>query len=361
VFSGFAETAARLVRGALAASATALVRAVVIAGATLSISLPLAAQDLPLQASLDGRLYVLVNAETGWTVLEPGGEAVRVPADRTARFDSLQAIDAGWILAGDRARRDGRRELALFRGGDDGVASLPVPPAGESTVRNLEPLVEHGKLVGIAWLEGDDPGALGVRAAAWSNGGFQPADWVSPPAGRSQLALSGAVMDNGQWILVWSSFDGTDDEILWSRRDGSSWTPPARLNAANRVPDITPVVTATAGGALCAWAQYDQGDYRVHTARLRGGAWSAEQRVGEAGSVFPFFVVEGEGRSPYLVYRDGADASWRLLALDRSGAATARSRFEGPASERPLVRRGAHGSMTLEWLRAAPAEARGGR
>jgi hypothetical protein len=357
VFRSPAETAARHVRGALAGAA--------LLALALAFPLDAQAQDLPLQAERDGRLYVLAGEGRGashWAVLEPGGRSIAVPADGSARFESLQALESGWLLAGDRAREKGRgRELALWRGGENGVETLPVPPAGSLTVRDLEPLVERGRLVGIAWLEGDDPGSLGVRAAAWAGDGrgFEPAEWVSPPTGSSQLALSGAVLDDGGWLLVWSSFDGVDDEILWSRREGSTWTSPARLNAANRVPDITPVVTAADGGAVCAWSQYDQGNYRVHVSRWRGASWSSEERVGGPGTVFPYFVAE-EGRAPALIYRDASAGAWSLVELGSGPRRMVRSTLSGAGDRRPLVRRGASGSWTLEWLQTAPPASVGG-
>ena len=162
-------------------------------------------------------------------------------------FDAAAALESGWLLAGHRPVEDGEgRELVLVRGDDGRTEELPAPPSGTATVVSPQPLVEAGELVGLAWLEGSDASALGVRAAGWNGAGFSAAEWVAPPIDGSQLALSGAVLADGSWLLVWSAFDGGDDEILWSRRDGTTWTAPARLHADNRVPDITPVVAATA-------------------------------------------------------------------------------------------------------------------
>ena len=154
-------------------------------------------------------------------------------------------------------------------------------------------LVEAGELVGLVWLEGSDASALGVRAAAWNGTGFAAAEWVAAPIDGSQLALSAAVLGDGSWLLVWSAFDGGDDEIRWSRRDGEAWSAPARLHAENRVPDITPVVAATADGAIAAWSRYDAGSYRGRVMRFDAATgWRDEERIGGPHSVFPFFAAD---------------------------------------------------------------------
>jgi hypothetical protein len=214
-----------------------------------------------------------------------------------------------------------------------------------------QPLVDAGRLVGLAWLEGSDASALGVRVAEWNGSGFSPARWVAPPADGSQLALSAAVLADGSWLLVWSAFDGRDDEIVWSRHDGSSWSEPARLHPANAVPDITPVVAATSRGAVAAWSRYDGGAYRGRVMRFDADSgWHDEERLGAAGSVFPFFVADEATGGPVLVFREGVEGRWELIELDGGGGVRSRARFTGDPERRPAVRRVAGGAVRLEWL-----------
>jgi hypothetical protein len=321
-------------------------------GGCLAFSVtPLRAQEASLQASRAGHLYVLVERGVGWTLAESGREPVVLPADPSPTFGALAALSSGWLAAGDRAASGGSgRELVLLRGSADGaVESLPVPPSGTSTLRGPQPLIEAGELVGVAWLDGS-ASSLGVRAARWTGTGFAAAEWVSPAASGSQLALSATVLGDGSWLLVWSAFDGRDDEVLWSRYDGTVWTPPARVHADNAVPDITPVVAATARGAVVAWSRYEAGHYRVRVARLRAGSWRDEERLGGAGSVFPFFVVDDAAAGPHLVFPEGLAGEWELVELDGTGRVSSRSRFQGVPRLRPLVRRGAGGSTRLQWL-----------
>ena len=208
--------------------------------------------------------------------------------------------------------------------------------------------------MGLVWLEGSDASALGVRAAAWNGTGFSAAEWVSPPLDGSQLALSGAVLADGSWLLAWSAFDGSDDEILWSRRDGATWTAPARLHPDNRVPDITPAVAATARGAVAAWSRYDGGSYRGRVMRFDASAgWRDEERLGGAGSVFPFFAVDDSASGPLLVFREGVEGRWDLIELGGRGEVRSRTQWTGDPSggrwcgSAPVERRAWSGSPAV--------------
>jgi hypothetical protein len=328
-------------------------------GGCLALLAPIHAQETSLQqASFGGRSYVLVREDEGYALLENGREPVSLASQRREVFEAAAALDTGWLLAGYRAVENGPgSELVLLRGNEKGMKELPVPPSGSATAISPQPLVESGRLVGLVWLEGSDPSALGVRAAAWNGGGFTAAEWVSPALDGSQLALSGAVLADGSWLLVWSAFDGGDDEILWSRRDGTSWTAPARLHPDNQVPDITPVVAPTARGAVAAWSRYDGGAYRGRLMRFEADAgWRDEERLGGAGSVFPFFAVDDTKSGPLLVFREGVEGRWDLIELGGRGEVRSRTRWTGDPGRRPVVQVGAGGAARLEWVARGSAE-----
>jgi hypothetical protein len=320
------------------------------------------AEQATLQASFGDQRYVLVDRGDQWVLSQEGGEIRTLPAKPTT-FVELRALESGWLLAGHRPAPKGPgHELVLLRQGRGAAAeALPVPPAGSSTLIAPSPLVEEGRLIGLAWLEGEDPAALGVRVAAWTGSGFSPAEWVAKPSGRSQLALQAAVLGDGAWLLVWSAFDGVDDEILWSSSGRDGWTAPARVHADNAVPDITPVVVATGSGAVAAWSRFESGQYRVRVSRFHDGSWSDEERVGGPGSLFPFFVGDAAQRGPSLVFSSATEGAWFLLELGARDEVRTRSRWQGPARTRPVVERPASGPARLEWPQASlrtPGEAR---
>ncbi|HEX5760898.1 MAG TPA: hypothetical protein VF121_17045, partial [Thermoanaerobaculia bacterium] len=145
-----------------------------------------------------------------------------------------------------------------------------------------------GELAGLAWLEGADGRSLAVRFARWDGERWARPRTVAAPGPGSQTALAAARLADASWLLAWSRFDGADDEVVWSRSagpEGESWSAPRRIAQDNAVPDVTPALTAVAGGgAVAAWSRYDGEDYRVVTARFDGRGWSAPRAVGPAGS-----------------------------------------------------------------------------
>jgi hypothetical protein len=294
------------------------------------------AQEEPLQASRNGEVLALV-PEGGAARLElPGGRSLRLTLPDRAVVSSLALINDGWAAAGSYPDATGGRRLFLLRGNDKAASPL-TEPAGQEGAERWNPvlLVDGGRLAGLAWLEGDGIRSLSVRAAAWTGRRWQAPQRVSHPGPGSQLALAGAVLADGSWLLAWSAFDGTADEIVWSRRVGGSWLPVSRLSKANAVPDVTPALTATpGGGALVAWSRYDGSGYQLRTARFEGGEWRAERAAGPSGSIFPSFV--GGANSLHLLYMDAVPRGWSVLELDGEGRTVAKATVQSPL-DRPVV------------------------
>jgi len=317
-----------------------------------------AASELPLH----------LRAATGGARLElPSGELVSLALPPGARLDAAAPLAGGWIAAGTApiagavggtagtagAAGDGR-ELLLLAGGMAGGAGGAGAPGGQAGGRHAAaaaasrtvtlpppagrigkllaeplPLVAGGRLAGLAWLEGNDPRALGVRYATWNGAGWSAPRTVSAPGQGSQVALAACRLADGSWLLAWSAFDGTADEIVWSQRTGASWLPVRRLSEPNRVPDITPALTATAGGgALIAWSRYDGQGYQLRMARFEHGEWANEHVAGPSGSLYPAFL--GTADRPRLLYLEAAARSWSVLDMDAAGKVLARASVSSP-------------------------------
>jgi hypothetical protein len=175
-----------------------------------------------------------------------------------------------------------------------------------------------------------------VRAALWDGQRWQTPERVSWPGPGSQLALAGAVLTDGSWLLAWSAFDGQDDEIVWSQRAGGAWQPVKRLYPDNSVPDITPALAATAdGGALIAWSRFDGHGYQLRMARFDRGTWTGEHPAAPSGSLYPVFLGSSAGGSR-LLYLDAVPHGWSVLDLDSTGRVKARASVASPL-DRPVV------------------------
>src|ERR1700681_207815 len=243
------------------------------------------AQEDPVQAAREG--LVLIPQGNSAQIEVPGGGALSVSLPDRSEVSSLAATDSGWVAAGSFPDAAGRQRLFLLTGDDKSFQPLPEPP-GQTLQQRRGPvlLVDGGRLAGLAWLEGDGGRSLAVRAAAWNGKRWQAPQWVSHPGPGSQLGLTGAVLADGSWLLAWSAFNGTADEIVWSQKIGASWLPVRRLSAPNPVPNITPALTATAGGgALIAWSRFDGRGYQMRMARFERGEWVGEHAAGPSGSL----------------------------------------------------------------------------
>jgi hypothetical protein len=280
--------------------------------------------ETPLRLRLDGRTGAVGDGGPRFE-LEPG-----------TSVDAFVATRGGWLAAGSKLISGGR-ELVLWSGDaaqGGGPAMPPAPPGRVGAVRaSPVPLLRDGELAGLAWLEGEAADRFAVLASAWDGREWTAPQTVSPPGKGSQLGLTGVVLADGSWLLAWSAFDGEDDEVMSSARRNSRWSAPARVGAANRVPDVTPTLRADGDGALLAWSRYDGNDYRLVLARLAGHRWEPEEWAAGAGTILPRW--EGEA----LTFRDAATGAWVAARVDAADRLQAEVTAAAPPEPRPAAAR----------------------
>jgi hypothetical protein len=303
---------------------------------------PLAASagSQALQADHRGEL-ALVTTETGARLRFASGAELELPLPARAAISRLAAGAAGWIATGSQTAA-GRTRLLLLAGDERQARRLAPPRRRATAALQVEPvpLVGRRGLAGLAWLEGDSRQRLAVRAADWDGAGWGGPQEVAPPSAGSQLALAGAVLRDSSSLLVWSAFDGGDDEVLWSLRARASWSAPARLAADNAVPDIAPALVALpGGGAVAAWSRFDGREYRLALARFDGRAWREPEIVGPPGALYASFVAFADGRPEIvLLARRAAPRGWVAVSLDAAGSPSRVAELEKPGAQRPLLR-----------------------
>lgn len=288
-----------------------------------------------LQPANNDQRLILVSEQGGATVEQPGGRRKQVRLRAQEHLTDFAETRSGWAAAGTRTVK-GTQNIIVLEQGAAGLQRLPAPETQTEPLR-LQPrlMVARNEVGGLAWLEGRHPGSLSVRAASWTGTDWQPVEIVSPPLQGSQSGLSGTVLADGSWLLVWAAFDGHDDEIFWSLKKNSTWTPPRRLAGNNAWPDITPKVIATRTGALVAWSRNDGNDYRLTIARFDGSRWQAPQTVGGKGSVDPQLTILG--RQTYLLFNSVSTASWSILQLQETGRVLRHAELAGPGHEKPVL------------------------
>lgn len=271
----------------------------------------------------------------------PGGRSVRVQLPERGEVSALAEVDRGWIAAGSAEGEDGRRTLFLVSA--EGV--LPAPPGQESMQRRGAVFfVDAGALQGMAWLEGNDDRSLAVRAAEWNGHAWRAVEPISRPGPGSQIALAGAVLSDGSWLLAWSAYDGEDHEIVWARRTAQGWSPARPVSKGNAVPDITPTLAAAGNGALLAWSRYDGESYRLHLARFEASSWKDERPIAPSGTFHPSF------QGMYLLHRTAAPRSWSVLELAPSGKVLRQASALSALTERPVLTGDSEDGLRLRWL-----------
>jgi hypothetical protein len=307
------------------------VRATLIVASALLFGAATAATGQPAPESAEpgtaAHPFLVVEADGRLAVRGAGGAAV-VTLEPPPGLESPSLIPAGesWVLTATFTSR-GRRELLVLLGADGADPVHVAPPPGRTGPIRTQPvpLLRDGRFDGLAWLEGDDRRRLAVMAATWSGAAWESVQTVAPPAAGTQTALAGAVLDDGAWLLAWSAFDGTDDDVLISQRRREIWSTPARAHADNDTPDITPAVVAYRDGARIAWSRFDGEDYRLTLATLRSSRITEERTLGDPGAVLPLFVRDGGGEQ--LLYRSVTPYGWTLIEIDAGARPWRRVQF----------------------------------
>lgn len=309
----------------------------------------LAQTDDALQASRGGDVWVLSTSGEAARLETPSGKSLRLALPARTEASSLTVLDDGWAAAGSFLDEQGGRRLFLLAGDDQSSRALPEPPGQTGRERRFPVLLaDGGKLAGMAWLEGDDARSFAVRASVWNGRRWSAPQTVSAPGPGSQMGLAGTVLADGSWLLAWSAFDGEDNEILWSRRLGGRWLPPAAVSADNGVPDITPALTASgtpAVSAVIAWSRYDGEGYSLVLSRFTGHEWS-DERPGPPGALYPSF--SGDADRARLLFFNAQPRGWGALEIDSSGKVLRRAVVAAPFAERPVVE-AASGELKLRW------------
>lgn len=317
--------------------------------ATLLAAGPAAAEALRVQLPATGDRISLVQNGQRWQLEQSGGQQatakVELPVRSGARFTDLRPVGASWLAAGvERAQTSS--SLLLLRGQGTSVEVLPTP-AHDSRSVLLQPnaLADAKGLAAMVWIEGVDPRQGAVKAARYDGVRWSAPTVISPVGQGSQTALRAITLDDGTFLAVWAAFDGRDDEIAWSRFDGSQWSAP-KILSANTVPDVTPAVRAIEGGALLVWSFYDGNDYRLRAATFRNGAFEETQIFGGKGSTFPVFA---DAAQPTVVFHQAVPAEWQIVELDTRGKAVRWASVPAVRRQPPSIQSTDAANVELHW------------
>ncbi|MEJ2086445.1 MAG: hypothetical protein P8Y44_12335, partial [Acidobacteriota bacterium] len=245
------------------------------------------------------------------------GYSTARPLRRHATLTTLTEVSPGWIAAG--VSQNGRHGDLVLISIEGAKATRLSPPEGQDSFFRLRPTIlsSESTLHGLSWLEGPDIRSLTVHLARRGPEGWSDTVAVPRRSGRGQTGLTAVDLADGASLLVWAEFDGTDDDLFFSRLEGDSLSPPRRIVANNAVPDITPSLVSMGGEILLAWSQLESGDYRIKISHFDGETWSSPRTFGPPGAQRPDLRRTGESLS--LVYRQAWPRSWIVAELGTDG------------------------------------------
>jgi hypothetical protein len=143
------------------------------------------------------------------------------------------------------------------------------------------------------------------RGGVWTHPSI-PSDNISPD-GQSAYSPQVAMDNNGNAIITWQQYDGSNYQIFKSEYRGGVWTHPSSLSD-NISPDgqtaSNPrVAMDNSGNAIIVWEQSDGADFQIFKSEYRSGIWTHPLSL-------------SDNISP-----DGQDAWYPQVAMDNNGNA----------------------------------------
>jgi hypothetical protein len=299
-----------------------------------------------IQASVSDEGLALISAP-GFAKVVSGPKSLRkIRVRRNEVIVAVEETSSGLVAVGT-VRKDEHRRLVFLEAGRSGTRRLSGLQRTDDLRLRPVLLMEAGRLVGAAWLEGPDLRSLKVKTADWDGSRWGPIVTVSTASPGSQTGLTGTVLEDGSTLLVWSQFDGTDDELFFSWRRSGDFSIPQRISADNDYPDVAPSVTFSARGAVVSWSRFDGSEYSVWTAEFGRGEWRRERRTGKPGSLFPQYLHRRDGL--FLISRSARPRGWSIQSASRTGRMSRRSFVASDSATRPVLGTVSGDTVTLEW------------
>ena len=154
--------------------------------------------------------------------------------------------------------------------------------------------------------------------------GWTPEGYIDPASGEAQR-VQVELDPTGAPIAVWAGRPAQTQpfEILWSRFDGTGWSPATRAFAGSDRQNQLPRLSRAPDGTLwLAWLQFGDGVSgskslfaELLAARSTGGAWSAPETVA-VGLSLP---RRDQFSSEFSILGVSADEAWVVFARDPDG------------------------------------------
>ena len=156
------------------------------------------------------------------------------------------------------------------------------------------------------------------RNGTWTH----PADLADniSPIGTHTYAPQVAMDDNGNAVIVWNQYDGSNRQIYKSEYRNGTWTHPADL-ADNISPDGTDadaprIAMDNNGNAVIVWTQYDGSNKQIFKSEYRNGTWTHPRSLSDIDSISLYGT---DADNPQVAMDDNGDAIIVWQQINDSG------------------------------------------
>jgi hypothetical protein len=177
----------------------------------------------------------------------------------------------------------------------------------------------------FVWERLDASGDLRIQARARSAAGVLSPVQTLSDAGEDASMPQVAVDADGDAVLTWRRFDGTNNRIQARARSAAGTLSPVEtLSTSGRNADTPQVAVDPAGDAVFSWSRSDGTNWRAQVrARSADGTLSAVKHLSPiAGNAFYPQVGVDAGGDAVFVWERYDGANWRVQTLARSAAGT---------------------------------------
>jgi len=185
------------------------------------------------------------------------------------------------------------------------------------------------------------------------------------PDGQHAYAPQVAMDDNGNAVIVWRQSDGSNYQIFKSEYRSGTWTHPASL-CDNISPDgqnarYPQVAMDANGNAVIVWSQYDGSNYQIFKSEYRSGTWthpaSLTDNISPDGqnADYPQVAMDDNGNA-VIVWRQFDGSNYQIFKSEyRSGTWTHPASLsdnispDGQHASNPQVAMDDNGNAVIVW------------
>jgi lysophospholipase L1-like esterase len=332
-------------------------------GAIVSISVALDGEGKPWAVweeggpdEIDSEIYFAFWDGRGWSV----PQLVTSASGGHAPVITFDGLGGGWLVW-----NEGGDLFYSCRDGDSWRPKREIDTSPSTRDRSPSLAVDSQGVLWLAW-SGFDGTDEEIFFSRWGQGGWEKAqrvsrDDASPDLydGSPHLAMGG---DDRPWLVWVGDRGGLDDEIFYSRWEGDGWSEEGLVSTDDSSSDLMPTLAIDGRGRpWVAWRGEYDGKSGVLYSRWEGEGWSPESLVD-----MPSALLGGD--EPALAIGPRGEPRLAWTAYDRQGSYIAYSRWEGGGWGRTqeITREGLPASPALMvdgeetpyilWVRSAPGE-----